>query len=119
MSQLAAQNRRYRSSNISNTFAFLVKHNMYVESVVPKEDLLIWNVKDGWEPLCSFLGKEIPDEPIPHDNKTGDIEFLRNYGYKHKMYALGMNVLLKNLLFFVIKVGLGFYLLLTVIKQQA
>ena len=92
---------------------------MYVESVVPKEDLLIWNVKDGWEPLCSFLGKEIPDEPIPHDNKTGDIEFLRNYGYKHKMYALGMNVLLKNLLFFVIKVGLGFYLLLTVIKQQA
>ena len=88
---------------------------MYVESVVPKEDLLIWNVKDGWEPLCSFLDKEIPNEPIPHDNITGDVEFLRNYLYKHKMYALGMRYFLKNLVFFVIKVGLVFYLLLTVI----
>jgi len=63
---------------------------MYVESVVPKEDLLIWNVKDGWEPLCSFLDKEMPDEPIPHDNKTGDVEWFRNHVYKHKMYVLGM-----------------------------
>ena len=92
---------------------------MYIESVVPKEDLLIWNVKDGWEPLCSFLGKEIPDEPIPHDNKTGDVEFVRNYVHKHKMHALANTCFLKNLVFFVIKVGLGFYLLLTVIKQQA
>ena len=37
------------------------KHNLYVESVVPQEDLLIWNVKDGWEPLCKFMGKPIPD----------------------------------------------------------
>ena len=84
---------------------------MYVESVVPKEDLLIWNVKDGWEPLCLFLDKEIPDEPFPHDNKTGDVEFMRNYIYKHKMFAHGVKCFLKNLVFFVIKAGLGFYLL--------
>ena len=29
-------------------------------------------MKDGWEPLCKFLGQPIPDGPIPHDNKTGD-----------------------------------------------
>ena len=85
--------------------------------MVPKEDLLIWNVKDGWKPLCSFLGKEVPDGPIPHENRTGDIEYIRNYLYKHKMYAVGMKHVLKNLMFFLIKVVFGFYLLLTVIKN--
>ena len=27
------------------------QHNMYVKSVVPKEDLLVWNLKEGWEPF--------------------------------------------------------------------
>ena len=85
--------------------------------MVPKEDLLIWNVKDGWKPLCLFLGKEVPDGPIPHENRTGDIEYIRNYLYKHKMYAVGMKHVLKNLMFFLIKVVFGFYLLLTVIKN--
>ena len=43
-------------------------HNEYVKSAVRKEDLLIWNVKDGWEPLCKFLGKEIPKIPFPRSN---------------------------------------------------
>ena len=92
---------------------------MYVESVVPKEDLLIWNVKDGWKPLCSFLNKEVPDGPMPHENKTGDIEYLRNYVYKHKMYGVGMKNVLKNLLLFLIKAGFGFYLLLTIIQNYS
>ena len=36
------------------------KHNLYVQNVVPKENLLVWNLKDGWEPLCKFLDKPIP-----------------------------------------------------------
>lgn len=28
-------------------------------------------MEDGWEPLCEFLGKEVPDEPFPHLNATG------------------------------------------------
>ena len=36
------------------------KHNTHVINTVPKEDLLIWNLKDGWEPLCKFLNKSIP-----------------------------------------------------------
>ncbi len=37
-----------------------------------KKDLLVMNIKtgDGWEKLCSFLGKEIPDTPFPHLHKT-------------------------------------------------
>ena len=30
--------------------------------------LLEWTVLDGWEPLCEFLGKEVPDESFPHVN---------------------------------------------------
>jgi hypothetical protein len=42
------------------------------------DDLLIMNLAegDGWEPLCSFLGKEIPAAPFPHANKATD----RNLG---------------------------------------
>ena len=36
------------------------KHNAYVINTVPKENLLVWNLKDEWEPLCEFLKKPIP-----------------------------------------------------------
>ena len=52
------------------------KHNAYVQSKVPEEDLLVWKVKDGWEPLCKFLNCPIPEGPIPHDNRTGDTKFI-------------------------------------------
>ena len=61
-----------------------MKHNLYVQSIVPKENLLVWQVSDGWEPLCKFLGKEVPEGPIPHDNKTGDSKFIEEYAWKSK-----------------------------------
>ena len=54
----------------------------FAQSKVPKENLLVWNVKEGWGPLCEFLGKPIPDGPIPHDNKTGDKKFFGDYLFK-------------------------------------
>jgi len=61
---------------------FYKKHNAYVQSRVPAEDLLVWKVKDGWEPLCKFLNCPIPDGPIPHDNRTGDTKFIEEYAWK-------------------------------------
>ena len=83
---------------------------MYVKSIVPKEDLLVWNLKDGWEPLFTFLGKPIPDGPIPHENKTSDEEWTRNYGFKHKIFAVGMKHIAKNLVRFLLKILIGLYL---------
>lgn len=39
-----------------------------VRELVPEGKLLEWNVEDGWQPLCEFLGKVIPEEPFPRAN---------------------------------------------------
>ncbi|KAI1082521.1 P-loop containing nucleoside triphosphate hydrolase protein [Whalleya microplaca] len=44
------------------------EHCNIIRGLVPKERLLEWTVEDGWEPLCEFLGKPLPDEPFPHAN---------------------------------------------------
>jgi hypothetical protein len=46
----------------------MVRHNEEVQRVVPAERLLVWQVTDGWEPLCEFLGVPTPAEPLPHEN---------------------------------------------------
>ena len=46
-----------------------LKHNQHIRDVVPKEKLLVWHPKDGWDPLCSFLGKPVPAEPLPKVNE--------------------------------------------------
>lgn len=44
-------------------------HTDNVIQAVPPERLLIYSVKQGWEPLCNFLGTRVPeDEPFPHVN---------------------------------------------------
>ena len=60
-------------------------HIEHVKSIVPEENLLIWNVKDGWSPLCRFLGAREPqDLAVPHENKTGDLAFNAKYTYGNK-----------------------------------
>ncbi|KAG8359423.1 hypothetical protein FVEN_g2880 [Fusarium venenatum] len=46
------------------------EHCNMIRGLVPKERLLEWTVQDGWEPLCKFLDKPVPDEPFPHANKA-------------------------------------------------
>ena len=42
-----------------------------VLKTVPKEKLLVYNVKEGWEPLCQFLGVAVPTTAFPLTN-TGE-----------------------------------------------
>jgi hypothetical protein len=44
------------------------EHNEAVKAAVPPERLLVFNFKEGWDPLCEFLGVPVPDEPFPHEN---------------------------------------------------
>jgi Sulfotransferase domain len=46
----------------------MLQHNDTVKAVVPSERLLVWEVAEGWEPLCEFLEVPVPDGPLPHAN---------------------------------------------------
>ena len=47
------------------------EHVREVRHAIPPERLLVFNVEEGWEPLCRFLGVPVPrGEPFPHVNDT-------------------------------------------------
>ncbi len=49
------------------------QHIEHVKKHVPSDRLLVYEVKEGWEPLCRFLGVEIPpDKPFPRLNERSD-----------------------------------------------
>lgn len=50
------------------------RHNEEVMRKVPSEKLLVYEVKDGWGPLCEFLGVEEPDEQFPHLNDAAQMQ---------------------------------------------
>lgn len=49
-------------------------HTEEVLKIVPKDRLLVYNVKEGWEPLCKFLGVPIPTTPFPVSNTGGEFK---------------------------------------------
>lgn len=44
-------------------------HTAHVRNLMPPGYLLEFHPKDGWEPLCKFLGKDVPNRPFPYVNK--------------------------------------------------
>ena len=44
-------------------------HIAKVKATVLPEKLLVYDVRDGWPPLCEFLGVPEPKEALPHLNK--------------------------------------------------
>ena len=49
------------------------QHYERVRRTVPAERLLVYRVQEGWEPLCRFLGVDVPDEPFPRVNVGDDV----------------------------------------------
>jgi Sulfotransferase domain len=50
--------------------AIMDRWNETVKQTVPSERLLVWDPREGWEPLCAFLAVTVPDEPLPRLNDT-------------------------------------------------
>lgn len=54
-------------------------YNQHIEAVkaaIPAERLLVIEIKEGWGPICNFLGQETPDTPFPHTNDTAEFKKL-------------------------------------------
>ena len=43
-----------------------------VKETCPKDQLLVFSVTQGWEPLCAFLNVPVPSVPFPRLNSTAD-----------------------------------------------
>ena len=48
-----------------------IAHTEAVKQAVPAAQLLVFEVKDGWAPLCDFLGVAVPDRAFPRTNDRG------------------------------------------------
>jgi hypothetical protein len=47
-------------------------HNDAVRSVIAADRLLVYEVRDGWGPLCEYLEVPLPDEPFPRTNARSE-----------------------------------------------
>ncbi len=47
-------------------------HNDAVKAAIPARQLLVYQVKEGWEPLCTFLSAPEPAEPFPRTNDRSE-----------------------------------------------
>jgi len=45
-----------------------------VKATVPADRLLVFDVKEGWGPLCTFLGVPVPEKPFPQVNDAADFK---------------------------------------------
>jgi hypothetical protein len=50
------------------------KHNQAVRDTIDPTRLLVFDVREGWGPLCRFLEVPIPDEPFPRLNDTATFQ---------------------------------------------
>lgn len=44
------------------------RHNQRILDSIPPERLLVFEARQGWAPLCEFLGVAVPDQPYPNAN---------------------------------------------------
>lgn len=64
------------SCNAKSTYVFRKRyriHNHRVKTIISPDKLLVYKVKQGWQPLCDFLGCEVPTVSFPHENINGEI----------------------------------------------
>jgi hypothetical protein len=50
------------------------RRNQEVIDTLPSERLLVYSPKQGWGPLCDFLGVPVPDVPFPRVNSRDELE---------------------------------------------
>ena len=64
---------------------FFTQWKEQVKREIPADRLLVFEVKDGWEPLCQFLGIPVPEEQFPNVNDTSEMK-QRISGMKRACY---------------------------------
>lgn len=75
-------------------------YNTWVEKVkatVPADKLLLFNVKEGWGPLCAFLGVPVPTKPFPRGNDAGAFKEMASSSVRNQLMGLLYKIVGKHL----------------------
>lgn len=67
-------------------------HYAEVRAKAKPGQLLEYKLGDGWEPLCEFLGKPVPDEPFPNVNDTAMFHDIGNKAMSNALWNLFKSV---------------------------
>jgi Sulfotransferase domain len=63
-----------RFEDKAHTIEVFQKHNQAVCDAIDPARLLVFDVREGWGPLCAFLEVPVPDEPFPRLNDTATFQ---------------------------------------------
>ena len=69
-----------RFSDRTHAIGVYEAHNEAVKHAVPADRLLVFEARQGWGPLCAFLGLPEPDGPFPHVNDSA--------GFKRALWVM-------------------------------
>lgn len=61
-----------RLADREHAIAVYERHNEAVRRTIPPERLLVYEIAQGWEPLCRFLDLPVPEEPFPQVNTKAE-----------------------------------------------
>jgi hypothetical protein len=65
-----------RFEDRAHAIGVFAEHNAEVRRSVPGDRLLVYQVDQGWQPLCDHLGVDVPADPFPHINQGQSIREL-------------------------------------------
>lgn len=51
-----------------------LEHNDNIRQLAAKREFLEFNERQGWGPLCEFLGKPVPEKPFPKVNDSANFQ---------------------------------------------
>lgn len=61
-----------RLNDREHAISLFEKNTAEVQAAFGEDRLLTYHIGDGWEPLCRFLNKPVPDIPYPSSNAAED-----------------------------------------------
>jgi len=100
---------RSHKGTMDNEADAIQRYHDHIEEIkasVPPDQLLIFTVNQGWEPLCEFLGEKLPDKPFPNVNDRKEVLKTISDFTKGAYLVIGIAVL------FVITALYGLFILL-------
>ncbi|MCJ1438835.1 hypothetical protein MMC27_008225 [Xylographa pallens] len=83
----------YHDITTEKARAFYDAYYGRIRQMVPAERRLESSLSQGWEPLCRFLDKPIPDAPFPRVNDSGEMQRRKMGEFGRILSQAGRNML--------------------------